>query len=41
MHFNNHTFFCNKNDYAQLKIELKLFIENFITIMKKANRRCD
>ena len=41
MHFNNYIFFCNESNYAQLKIELKLFIKNFITIIKKTNRRCN
>ena len=41
MHFNNHTFFKSENDYAQLKSKLKFFIENFITVIKKADCRCD
>lgn len=41
MYFNNYIFFKSENDHAQLKFELKIFIENFITIIKKINRCCD
>ena len=36
MHFNNHIFFKNENDYAQLKIKLKLFFEDLMSIIKKS-----
>ena len=41
IHFNNHIFFKNENDHAQLKIELKTFTNDLISIIKKIDRRCD
>ena len=41
MHFNNHISFKSEDDHAQLKIELKTFIENFMTVIEKVDRRCD
>ena len=41
MHFNNHTFFKSEDDHIQLKIELKSFTNDLMSIIKKTNRRCD
>ena len=41
MHFNNHTFFKSEEKHAQLKTKLKSCIEDFMSVIKKTDRRCE